>query len=80
MSLLSLFSMKSIVSLLVLLVAVGIGSFLYLTLDTDFEAQPRLLMSRSAGGSDLLNSKIPIDDIKQIINSARQAWSIVDQK
>ena len=79
MSLLSLFSMKSMVSLLVLLVAVGIGSFLYLTLDTDFEAQPRLLMSRSAG-SDLLNSPIPIDDIKQIINSARQAWSIVDQK
>ena len=79
MSLLSLLSMKSMGSLLVLLVAMGIGSFLYLTLDTDFEAQPRQLMFRS-GTSDLLNSKIPIDDIKQIINSARQAWSIVDQK
>ena len=71
----ALLSFKSIFSLLILLIAMGIGSFLYLTLDTDFEAQPRML-SRSTGS--VFN--FPTDEINQIINTARQAWSIVDNK
>jgi hypothetical protein len=65
----SLLSLKSIVSSLTLLIAVGIGSFLYLTINDDFEAKPRML-----------KSNLPIDEINQIINTARQAWSIVDKK
>ena len=73
-----LFSLKSIVSLLVLVLAVGVALLLYLTLDTDFEAQPR--MSFRSTSSDALKSKIPIDEINQIINTAHQAWSIVNNK
>jgi hypothetical protein len=73
-----LFSLKSIVSLSILVVAVGIGSFLYLTLDEDFEAQRRML-SRTTG-SESFKSPISFDDITQIVNTARQAWSIVDKK
>jgi hypothetical protein len=40
----SLLSLKSIVSLSILMISVGIGAFLYLTLDEDFEAQPRQLL------------------------------------
>jgi hypothetical protein len=65
----SLLSLKSIVSLLTLLIAVGIGSFLYLTINDDFEAKPRML-----------KGNLPIDEINQIINTARQAWAIVDKK
>jgi hypothetical protein len=74
----SLLSLKSIFSLLVLLISLGIGSFLYLTLDDDFEAKPR--MSLRSTGSNPLKGNLPIDEINQIINSARQAWSIVDKK
>jgi hypothetical protein len=75
MELSTFFSLKSIVSLLVLLIAVGIGSFLYFTLETDFEAKPRTVL-RSSGSV----SNFPTEDIKQIVNGARQAWSIVDNK
>ncbi len=68
-------SLKSIVSLSILLISVGIGAFLYLTLDEDFEAKPRM-STRSSG----LKSHVPIEEINQIINTARQAWSIVDKK
>ncbi len=71
----SLLSSKSIFSLLILLIAIGIGSFLYLTLDTDFEAQPRTML-RSTDPK----LSFPTEGIKEIINSARQAWSIVDNK
>ena len=67
--------MKSVASVAILALAVGIGSFLYLTLDTDFEAQPRASL-RSAGSP----LHFPIDEIKQIMNTAREAWSIVDKK
>jgi hypothetical protein len=75
----SLLSFKSIASLLVLAISIGIGSFLYLTLDPDFEAEPHMMLSRSTG-SDSLKSKTPFEDINQVINIARQAWSIVDKK
>jgi hypothetical protein len=78
MSLSSLLSLKSIISLSILMISVGIGAFLYLTLDEDFEAQPRQLLRTT--GPNLLEKGSPIDDINQIINSARQAWSIVDKK
>ncbi len=76
----SLLSLKSIVSLSILMISVGTGAFLYLTLDEDFEAQakPRQLLRTT--GPNLLKKGSPIDDINQIINSARQAWSIVDKK
>ncbi|CAF1235555.1 unnamed protein product [Adineta ricciae] len=61
------------ISLVILLIAIGIGSFLYLTIDTDFEAQPGMV--RTAGSPREFSS----DDIGRIINTARQAWSIVDQ-
>ncbi|CAF0827339.1 unnamed protein product [Rotaria sordida] len=73
----ALFSLKSIVTLFVLLIAVGIGSYLYLTLDTDFESQPRTLL-RSNTSPDPLKPKFPTDEINQIMNTARHAWSIVD--
>ncbi|CAF2943327.1 unnamed protein product [Rotaria sp. Silwood2] len=72
----ALFSLKSIVSLFVLLIAFGIGSYLYLTLDTDFEAQPRIFSHSTS--SNLLKAKFPIDEINQIMNTARQAWSIIN--
>jgi hypothetical protein len=70
----SLLSLKSIVSLSILMLSVGIGAFLYLTLDEDFEAQPRI------NNRILLTKGTSIDSINQIINTARQAWSIVDKK
>ena len=74
----SLLSLKSIVSLSVLLISVGIGAFLYLTLDEDFEAQPRGLLRTSGLDPSKLGSAV--DGINQIMNTARQAWSIVDKK
>jgi hypothetical protein len=74
----SLLSLKSIVSLSILMLSVGIGAFLYLTLDEDFEAQLR--PSPRINDRILLTKGTPIDDISQIINTARQAWSIVDKK
>lgn len=78
MNLLALLSSKSIVSIAILLVALGIGSFMYLTLDTDFEAQPgtssRMLRTQT------LKTDIKQGDIIQIINTAREAWSIIDNK
>jgi hypothetical protein len=74
----SLLSLKSIVSLLVLVIGVGIGAFLYLTLDEDFETQPRQMLRTPSGNP--LGKEIPFDEFNQIINSARQAWSIVDKK
>jgi hypothetical protein len=74
-----LFSLKSIVSLSVLTIVVDIGAFLYLTLDADFEAENRMLM-RSTGDSESLIQKIPTEEIRHIINAARQGWSIVDKK
>ncbi|CAF4766597.1 unnamed protein product, partial [Rotaria magnacalcarata] len=69
-----LISLKSTLSLFVLLIAVGIGSFLYLTLNTDFESQPRTLFR--SGGSDPLKTSISTENLNQIMNTARQAWSI----
>jgi len=74
----SLLSLKSIVSLLVLLISLGIGSFLYLTINDDFEAKPRMTLRTAA--SNPLKGNLPFDQINQIINTARQAWSIVDKK
>ena len=78
MSLLSFLSLKSIVSVLVLLIAVGIGAFLYLTVDEEFEAKPRQVLRSSGPG--LLKSADPTANLQQIINTAREAWSIVDKK
>ncbi|CAF3433041.1 unnamed protein product [Rotaria socialis] len=69
-------SLKFTVSLFVLLIAVGIGSFLYLTLNTDFESQPRTLFR--SGSSDPLKTPISSENLNQIMNTARQAWSIVN--
>ena len=70
--------MKSIFSLAVLTVAVTIGAFLYLTLDPDFEAKSpasfRTLRTESPVKS------VPSTGVADIINSARQAWSIINQK
>ena len=66
------------ISLSVLLIGVGIGAFLYLTLDEDFEAKPRPVLR--SPGSGLLKSADPTANLQQIINTARQAWSIVDKK
>lgn len=78
MSLFGLLSIKSTVSVAVLLLALGIGAFLYLTLDPDFEAKapdaPRTLRTQSPVKSS------PTDSFGEIINTARQAWSIIDQK
>ncbi|CAF0883379.1 unnamed protein product [Rotaria sp. Silwood1] len=73
----ALFSLKSIISLFILLIAFGIGSFLYLTLETDFETKPRTLLHSTS--SDSLKKSFPIDEINQIMNTGRQAWSIVDK-
>ncbi|UJR34952.1 hypothetical protein I4U23_027730 [Adineta vaga] len=70
----TLLSLKSMISLVVLLIATGIGSFLYLTIDTDFEAQLKTAV-RSAPSS----KSFPTEDIGHIINSAREAWSIVNK-
>jgi hypothetical protein len=78
MSLLAFLSLKSIVSLLILLISVGIGSFLYLTINEDFEAQPRMRLRTM--GPNSLKSKLPLDELNLIMNTARQAWSIVDKK
>ena len=78
MSLFGLLSMKSIVSLAVLAVAVSIGGFLYLTLDPDFEAKSpasfRTLRTESPAKS------VTSTGVAEIINTARQAWSIINQK
>ena len=73
-----LFSLKSIVSFSILVIAVGIGSFLYLTVDEDFEAESRMLL-RSDGSKPLIE-KGTGEEFISIINAARQAWSIVDKK
>jgi hypothetical protein len=70
-------SLKSIISLSVLLIATGIGSVLYLTLNDDFEAQAKNRIRLRTSGSDPSKTDLPIGDI---INAARQAWSIVDKK
>ena len=72
-----LVSLKSFVSLVVLSIAFGIGLFLYLTIDTDFEAHPRI---RSHVASDPSKISGRIDEISHIINTAKQAWSIVKNK
>jgi hypothetical protein len=74
-----LLSLKSISSSLALLIAVGIGAFLYLTLDNEFEAETRRQMLRT-GSPDGLKSGATIEQFNEMINSARQAWSIIDQK
>lgn len=66
------------ISLSVLLIAVGIGAFLYLTLDEDFEAKPRPVLRTS--GSNPLKSDDPTANLLKIVNTAREAWSIVDKK
>lgn len=60
------------------MISIGIGAFLYLTLDEDFEAKPRQMLRSS--GSDLLKAADSTINLQQIINSAREAWSIVDKK
>lgn len=74
----SFFSSKSIISSLIFLIAVGIGWILYFTLDTNFEAQPRTIPRSKT--SPLLFSDSLGEELNQIINTARQAWSIVDKK
>jgi len=71
----SLLSLRSIISVSVLLLSVGIGAFLYLTLNDDFEAKPRPKLR-----SNPLKNANPTDEINKIINTARQAWSIIDNK
>lgn len=75
---LSLLSLKSIFSLSILLIAVGIGSFLYLTLNEDFEAKPRLVLRSPKPPQQ--GTGVSIGDVDKIINAARSAWSIVDNK
>ena len=71
-----LFSTKSSIIFLILSITIGIGAFLYLTLDPDFENEPRRLRNFKTVSTD--------DDkktnIEGIINLARQTWSIIDQK
>ena len=55
MSPLSLLSLKSMISLSVLLIGISIGTFLYLTLDDDLEAKPRPILGSS--GSHLSKSE-----------------------
>ena len=73
----ALLSLRSIVSLSVLAISVGIGAFFYLTIDENFEIERPQQSLRANSGP--LGKEVSFDDVNQIINSARQAWSIIDK-
>jgi hypothetical protein len=97
MSLSSLLSPKSIIiSLVVLLIVVGIGSFLYLTINEDFKASPHKPTCPTNSSPShkkfqaphITTTSSPSYGIFQasrttgneLINIARQVWSIIDKK
>lgn len=72
------FSLKSVIALIVLLIATGIGSILYFTIETDFETQTRMKLRTNI--LDSLKGEFSTDAIKQIMNTANEVWSIVNNK